>query len=64
MDGKIYLTILRENNLQRSELVKLLEKQVIILAKNKMNNLAEETKWLAIVIAEQEKKQKYSFLNR
>ncbi|WP_207871914.1 hypothetical protein DOK78_002559 [Enterococcus sp. DIV2402] len=64
MDGKTYLTILRENNLQRSELVKLLEKQVIILAKNKMNNLAEETKWLAIVIAEQEKKQKYSFLNR
>nr|WP_243430394.1 hypothetical protein [Enterococcus sp. DIV2402] len=50
--------------MQRSELVKLLEKQVIILAKNKMNNLAEETKWLAIVIAEQEKKQKYSFLNR
>ena len=36
--------------------MKLLEKQVAILYKNNLIDMAEETKWLAIDIAEFEKK--------
>lgn len=56
MDGETYLAILKENGLKRSKLVKLLEKQVAILYKNNLIDMAEETKWLAIDIAEFEKK--------
>jgi hypothetical protein len=56
MDGETYLAILKENGLKRSKLVKLLEKQVAILYENDLTDLAEETKWLAIDIAEYEKK--------
>lgn len=56
MDGETYLEILKENGLKRSKLVKLLEKQVAILYKNNLIDMAEETKWLAIDIAEFEKK--------
>ncbi|MBU5366655.1 hypothetical protein KQI33_14835 [Enterococcus devriesei] len=55
MDGETYLAILKENKLKRSKLVKLLEKQVAILYENDLTDLAEETKWLAIDIAEYEK---------
>lgn len=56
MDGETYLAIFKENQLQRSKLVKLLEKQVMILTENDLMEMAEETKWLAIEIAEYEKK--------
>lgn len=56
MDGETYLEILKENELKRSKLVKLLEKQVAILYENNLIDMAEETKWLAIDIAEFEKK--------
>lgn len=62
MDGETYLEILKENGLKRSKLVKLLEKQVAILYENNLIDMAEETKWLAIDIAEQEKTQGYPFL--
>ena len=55
MDGETYLAILKENELKRSMVVKLLEKQVAILYENDLTDLAEETKWLAIDIAEYEK---------
>lgn len=55
MDGETYLAILKENKLKRSKLVKLLEKQVAILYENDLTDLAEETKWVAIDIAEYEK---------
>ncbi|MDT2451045.1 hypothetical protein [Enterococcus avium] len=56
MDGETYLEIIKENGLKRSKLVKLLEKQVAILYENNLIDMAEETKWLAIDIAEFEKK--------
>lgn len=56
MDGETYLAIFKENQLQRSKLVRLLEKQVMILTENNLMEMAEETKWLAIEIAEYEKK--------
>lgn len=56
MDGETYLAIFKENQLQRSKLVRLLEKQVMILTENDLMEVAEETKWLAIEIAEYEKK--------
>ena len=56
MDGETYLAIFKENQLQRSKLVRLLEKQVMILTENDVMEMAEETKWLAIEIAEYEKK--------
>lgn len=55
MDGETYLAIFKENQLQRSKLVRLLEKQVMILNENDLMEMAEETKWLAIEIAEYEK---------
>ncbi|MEQ7102514.1 hypothetical protein [Enterococcus hirae] len=56
MDGETYLAIFKENQLQRSKLVRLLEKQVMILTENDLMEMAEETKWLAIEIAGYEKK--------
>lgn len=60
MDGRTYLEIFKENGLQRSKAVRLLEKQIKILDKNKIDSA--ETKWIAIEIAEQEKLQGYPFL--
>lgn len=62
MKGKEYLAILKENDWKRSELVCLLEKQVGILEKNKLQAEAEETKWLIFDIAEIEKKLGYGLL--
>ncbi|MBK5028062.1 hypothetical protein IL314_11640 [Enterococcus faecium] len=62
MSGIEYKQILQENELYRSELVKLLEEQVKILQDNQLYDEAEEAKWLAIGIAEDEKKQGYSYL--
>ena len=60
MDGKTYLEIFQENKLQRSEVVRLLEKQIKILDKNEIDST--ETKWIAIEIAEKEKEQGFVFL--
>ncbi|KAA9175856.1 hypothetical protein F6X86_14430 [Enterococcus durans] len=62
MSGMEYKQILQENKLYRSELVQLLEQQVKILQENQMYDEAEEAKWLAIGIAEDEKKQGYGYL--
>lgn len=62
MSGMEYKQILQENNLYRSELVQLLEQQARILQENQMYDEAEEAKWLAIGIAEDEKKQGYGYL--
>lgn len=63
MDGQTYLAIFKENVLVRSELVKILEHQVKVFQENNMLENAEEAKWLAIEIAEEEKAQGYPFLN-
>jgi len=63
MDGKTYLAIFKENGLVRSDLVKILEHQVKVLQENNMPANAEEAKWLAIEIAEEEKAQGHPFLN-
>ena len=62
MDGRTYLKLFAENKLKRSKIVRLLEKQVKVLSNNGHEKLAEETKWLAFVIAEEEKEQGYYFL--
>ena len=62
MSGMEYKQMLQENELYRSELVQLLEQQARILQENKMYDEAEEAKWLAIGIAEDEKKQGYGYL--
>lgn len=62
MSGMEYKQIFQENELYRSELVQLLEQQVKILQENQMYDEAEEAKWLAIGIAEDEKKQGYGYL--
>lgn len=62
MSGMEYKQILQENELYRSELVQLLEQQARILQENQMYDEAEEAKWLAIGIAEDEKKQGYGYL--
>lgn len=62
MSGMEYKQILQENELYRSELVQLLEQQARILQENKMYDEAEEAKWLAIGIAEDEKKQGCGYL--
>lgn len=62
MTGQEYIEIFKENNLHRSKLVILIESQIPVLAKAGMNDLAEETKWLAFMLAEEEKKQGYYFL--
>lgn len=63
MDGQTYLAIFKENGLVRSDLVKILEHQVKVFQENNMPVNAEEAKWLAIEIAEEEKSQGYPFLN-
>lgn len=62
MDGRTYLAIFQENGLVRSDLVKILEHQVKVFQENNMPANAEEAKWLAIEIAEEEKAQGYPFL--
>lgn len=63
MDGQTYLAIFKENGLVRSDLVRILENQVKVFEENSMLANAEEAKWLAIEIAEEEKAQGYPFLN-
>lgn len=63
MDGQTYLAIFKENGLVRSDLVRILENQVKVFEENCMLANAEEAKWLAIEIAEEEKAQGYPFLN-
>lgn len=63
MDGQTYLAIFKENGLVRSDLVRILENQVKVFEENSMPVNAEEAKWLAIEIAEEEKAQGYPFLN-
>lgn len=63
MDGQTYLAIFKENGLVRSDLVRILENQVKVFEENSMPANAEEAKWLAIEIAEEEKAQGYPFLN-
>lgn len=63
MDGQTYLAIFKENGLVRSDLVRILEHQVKVFQENNMPANAEEAKWLAIEIAEEEKAQGYPFLN-
>ena len=63
MDGQTYLAIFKENGLVRSDLVKILEHQVKVFQENNMPANAEEAKWLAIEIAEEEKAQGCPFLN-
>ncbi|MGM0122705.1 hypothetical protein IGI37_000070 [Enterococcus sp. AZ194] len=58
MDSKTYLAIFRENGLIRSELVLIVEEQIKIFSKHGFTELAEETKWLAIEVAEIEKQEK------
>lgn len=53
MTGKEYLAFFKDENLKRSELVRLLERCIRTLETNNLD--AEEAKWLAIVIAEEEK---------
>ena len=60
MTSKEYLEIFAENKLERSKIVKLLEKQIRLLDSLKIDST--ETKWIAIEIAEQEKTQGYPFL--
>lgn len=63
MDGQTYLTIFKENGLVRSELVRTNESQVKTFEQCGMLDKAEEAKWVAIEIAEEEKTQGYPFLN-
>lgn len=63
MDGQTYLTIFKENGLVRSELVRTIESQVKTFEQCGMLDKAEEAKWVAIEIAEEEKTQGYPFLN-
>ncbi len=62
MSGEEYQEIFRENQLKRSALVRLLEKQIRLLQNHGFFELAEETKWLAISIAEDEKAQGFDFI--
>lgn len=63
MDGQTYLAIFKENGLVRSELVRTIESQVKTFEQCGMLDKAEEAKWVAIEIAEEEKTQGYPFLN-
>ncbi len=60
MTSKEYLEIFAENKLERSKIVKLLEKQIRLLDSLEMDST--ETKWIAIEIAEKEKEQGFVFL--
>lgn len=57
MDGQTYLAIFKENGIVRSELVRTIESQVKTFEQCGMLDKAEETKWVAIEVAEEEKKQ-------
>lgn len=57
MDGQTYLAIFKESGLVRSELVRTIESQVKAFEQCGMLDKAEEAKWVAIEIAEEEKKQ-------
>lgn len=57
MDGQTYLAIFKENGLERSELVRTIESQVKTFEQCGMLDKAEEAKWVAIEVAEEEKKQ-------
>lgn len=56
MDGQTYLAIFKENELVRSELVQTIESQVKTFEQCGMLDKAEEAKWVAIEVAEEEKK--------
>ena len=60
MTSKEYLDIFAENKLERSKIVKLLEKQIRLLDSLEIDST--ETKWIAIEIAEKEKEQGFVFL--
>lgn len=60
MTSKEYLEIFAENKLERSKIVKLLEKQIRLLDSLEIDST--ETKWIAIEIAEKEKEQGFVFL--
>lgn len=62
MSGVEYKQIFKENGLERSELVLLLEQQVKILIEHGRDELAEEAKWLAIFTAQDEKQQGWGYL--
>ena len=62
MTGAEYLAIMNENGWKRSKLVKILEESIRVLERNGKTEEAEEAKWIAIDIAEQEKEQGYLFL--
>ncbi|HFD6922285.1 TPA: hypothetical protein ACF3PP_000094 [Enterococcus faecium] len=76
MSGKEYSAILKENGLVRSPTVRILEEQIAILNRHaeeamkrgdikgasELQQLAEETKWQCISLAEVEKEQGYSFI--
>lgn len=57
MDGQTYLAIFKENGLERSELVRTIESQVKTFEQCGMLDKAEKAKWVAIEVAEEEKKQ-------
>lgn len=57
MDGQTYLAIFKENGLVRSELVRTIESQVKTFEQCGMLDKAKEAKWVAIEVAEEEKKQ-------
>lgn len=56
MDGQTYLAIFKENGLERSELVRTIESQVKTFEQCGMLDKAEEAKWVAVEVAEEEKK--------
>ena len=60
MTSKEYLEIFAENKLERSKIVKLLEKQIRLLDSLKIDST--QVKWVAIEIAEKEKEQGFVFL--
>ena len=60
MTSKEYLEIFAENKLERSKIVKLLEKQIRLLDSLEIDST--EIKWIAIEIAEKEKEQGFVFL--
>lgn len=62
MDGPTYLAIFKENGLVRSELVRTIESQVKTFEQCGMLDKAEEAKWVAIEVAEEEKKQAHPII--
>lgn len=76
MSGKEFVEIFKELDLQRSPTVKTLEEQISTLQKfaddafakgdlkrsEELQRMAEETKWVAIDLAESEKEAGYCFM--